>query len=326
MTQKALIIIPCLNEEEHIHKLLNKLIEDTEDIDAKIVVADGGSTDKTVSLIKTLQQEHENIILLNNPKRIQSAAINLAVQTCGEDYDYFIRMDAHGEYPQGFCETLLEEAKTTGADSVVIAVDTVGLEGFQIGVAAAQNSKLGNGGSAHRSAGEEGMWIEHGHHALFRTEAFKAVEGYDETFTHNEDAELDARLAKAGYKIWLTGKTFSTYYPRKTPQSLFRQYYNYGRGRGRTILKHQMKPKLRQMIPVGVAPAVALLILSPIIGIAALPAEIWALACLGYGAYLAFKEENPYIAWAGPAAMIMHLAWSLGFWRTILEHIKENRG
>jgi NADH:ubiquinone oxidoreductase subunit 5 (subunit L)/multisubunit Na+/H+ antiporter MnhA subunit len=39
------------------------------------------------------------------------------------------------------------------------------------------------------------QWIDHGHHALFKTTAFLAAGGYDESFSHNEDAEFDARLA-----------------------------------------------------------------------------------------------------------------------------------
>ena len=40
-----------------------------------------------------------------------------------------------------------------------------------------------------------------------RIAAFRAVGGYDESFSHNEDAELDYRLRQAGYRIWMTDKT-----------------------------------------------------------------------------------------------------------------------
>ena len=65
-------------------------------------------------------------------------------------------------------------------DSVVVSMLTSGSGAVQKAVAAAQNSKLGTGGSKHRhlSAGE---WVDHGHHALMRISAFTAVGGYDET-------------------------------------------------------------------------------------------------------------------------------------------------
>jgi hypothetical protein len=69
--------------------------------------------------------------------------------------------------------------------------------------------------------------------------AFRAVGGYDESFSHNEDAELDFRLRQAGFRIWMTDKTVMTYYPRASVLPLFRQYLGYGRGRAKNILKHR---------------------------------------------------------------------------------------
>ncbi len=326
MTQKCLIIIPCLNEEHYIQGLVDKLVHDTEDLDVQIIIADGGSSDKTPIIAKQLQETHENVVYLHNPRRIQSAAINLAVQEYGAAAEYLIRIDAHADYPDDFCKVLLAEAKDKKADSVVVSMNTIGRQGFQKAVAAAQNSKLGNGGSAHRNAEKDGKWVDHGHHALMRIDAFQDVDGYDETFSHNEDAELDIRLNKAGYKIWLTGKTDMIYYPRSSPMPLFRQYYKFGEGRIRTLLKHKAKPHLRQMIPVGVAPAVALSFLSPFADILAWPMWIWAIICIGYGIKLAIDDhENAYFL-SGPAAMIMHFAWSLGFWKGLICNFDQLKG
>ena len=91
---------------------------------------------------------------MHNPKRIQSAAINLAVATYGDDFDYLIRIDAHGDYPADYCDRLVDEAAATGADFVVVAMATRGVGVFQKATAVAQNSKLGNGGSQHREGAE----------------------------------------------------------------------------------------------------------------------------------------------------------------------------
>ena len=127
----------------------------------------------------------------------------------------------------------------------------IGEAGFQRAVAAAQNSPIGTGGSAHRMGNASGP-VDHGHHALMRIDAFRAVGGYDETFRANEDAELDYRLRQAGHTIWLTDRTAMTYYPRATVSGLFRQYFGYGGGRARNILKHRMRPRLRQMAPLAI--------------------------------------------------------------------------
>ena len=221
--QNILVVIPCLNEEENIERIVRQIAEDNQDLFFQISIVDGGSKDRTKEIATRLCNEYTNVSLLDNPKRLQSAAINLAVKTYGDEADTLIRIDAHADYPHNYCETLLDEANKTGADAVVVAMNTVGKSDFQIAVAAAQNSILGNGGSAHRNVSQKGKWVDHGHHALIRIAAFRSVGGYDESFSHNEDAELDMRLGKASYKIWLTGETMLTYYPRDNAIGLFRQ-------------------------------------------------------------------------------------------------------
>ncbi|MDX8477177.1 glycosyltransferase family 2 protein [Mesorhizobium sp. VK24D] len=313
----SLIVIPCLNEAVHIGALLEQLRPAAARLGARIVVADGGSTDGTQDIVEEAAAEDPRVILLANPKRIQSAAINLAVATFGDGADYLIRIDAHGGYPADYCDRLVEEALATDADSVVVSMLTSGTGAVQKAVAAAQNSKLGTGGSKHRhmSAGE---WVDHGHHALMRIAAFKAVGGYDESFSHNEDAELDHRLRLAGYRIWMSGRTQMVYYPRATLKGLFFQYLGYGRGRAKNVLKHRMVPKLRQMIPLLVAPVVLLAFFSLFHWLAAVPFLLWAAVCLGYGAVTAIRQRNSGIALAGVSAMVMHLGWSLGFWQQLL--------
>lgn len=314
----VLVVIPCLNEAAHLAPLVEQLLRDAPPCPLQLVIADGGSTDGTVAIALQLAAQHPHVHYLHNPARIQSAAMNLAVSTYGAHAKYLIRIDAHAHYPAHFCQTLLREAITHAADSVVVRMHTVGQPGFQEAVAAAQNSKLGNGGSAHRHAGGAGRWVDHGHHALMRMAAYKAVHGYDETFTHNEDAELDVRLRRAGYRIWLTGATMLDYVPRATPGALFRQYRAYGRGRLRTLQKHRLMPKLRQLLPVVVAPAAVLALGAPLLPIVALPFAMWAALCLGYGAALAYRARRAPLLLSGPAAMLMHGGWSLGFWQELL--------
>jgi len=320
MTQalpSSLIVIPCLNEAAHISALLGQLCPAAARLGARIVVADGGSTDGTLAIVEQIAAKDPRVILMHNKRRIQSAAINLAVGTYGEGAQYLIRIDAHGGYPDDYCDRLLEEALATSADSVVVSMLTSGSGAVQKSVAAAQNSKLGTGGSKHRhlSAGE---WVDHGHHALMRISAFGAVGGYDETFSHNEDAELDYRLRQAGYRIWMSGKTQMVYYPRASLKGLYFQYLGYGRGRAKNVLKHRVIPKVRQMVPLAVLPVVLLAAFSFVHWIAAMPLLIWASVCLGYGLATAIRQRNADIALTGVSAMVMHFGWSVGFWLQLL--------
>jgi succinoglycan biosynthesis protein ExoA len=310
---RVLLVIPCLNEARTIEPLLHKLHAQRMGMDMLIVVADGGSRDGTPEIVRRVSETLPGVVLLPNPKKIQSAAINLAVQQFGEERDYLIRIDAHGDYPDDYCRVLLEEAISVGADSVVVGMDTVGFGLFQKATAVAQNSKLGNGGSKHR-AGGGGEWVDHGHHALMRIAAFQAAGGYDESFSHNEDAELDLRLRRSGFRIWMTGETYMTYYPRATAAALFRQYLGYGRGRAKNMMKHRSIPKVRQAIPLAVAPVVLVAMFTLLHWWAIVPLAVWAIACLGYGFWMMIGQRNPFGPLAAVSAMIMHLAWSVGFW------------
>lgn len=318
----CMVVIPCLNEAAHIEALIERLSPSAERLDTKIVVVDGGSTDGTQEIVKAIPAANPRVSLLHNAKKIQSAAVNLAVETFGDRFESFIRIDAHGDYPEDYCDRLIEDAEATGAESVVVSMATMGFGAFQKATAMAQNSRLGNGGSPHRH-GAKGHWTDHGHHAFMRVSAFRSIGGYDESFSHNEDAELDYRLRAAGHRIWMTDKTFMVYYPRASVAALFRQYLSYGRGRARNILKHRAMPKVRQMIPLMVFPVVAGTSLAFLNLAALIPAGLWAAACLGYGVWMGVSQRNPYGPLVGFSAMVMHLAWSAGFWLQILDFRKS---
>lgn len=325
MTCPVLIVIPCLNEVRTIGPLLDQFHGEAEALDAMIVVVDGGSSDGTQALLAAAQQRLPRLHVIHNPKRLQSAAINLAVarfagkKSGPEAAAYLIRIDAHGSYPPGYCQSLLAEAEATGADAVVVPMRTVGKGWFQRATAAAQNSRLGTGGSKHRmGAAGEGQWVDHGHHALMRIAAFRAVGGYDEGFSHNEDAELDYRLTSAGFRIWLTGETRMTYYPRATARALWRQYFGYGKGRAATVLKHRLGLKPRQMLPLLVVPSAALALLVPLWWPALLPLLCWGALCSAVALWMAIRAGDFKLALAALPAMIMHGAWSAGFWTRLL--------
>ena len=101
-------------------------------------------------------------------------------------------------------------------------------------------------------------------------------------------------------------------------QPLFGQYLNYGKGRAKNILKHGTRPKLRQTVPAMVLPAVAGASLALIHWTAAVPIGIWLAICLGYGISMGIGHRDPRVLLTGLAVMIMHLAWSAGFWLQVL--------
>lgn len=320
MTDRPLIVVPCLNEADHLPALLERLLADA-DPDDLIIVADGGSQDGSQAIVSAWAANDARIRLELNPARLQSSGLNVAVLRHGAGRNFLIRVDAHAVYPPDFANRLIAAAVQTGADSVVVPMRTVGRCCFQIAAATAQNSRIGAGGSAHRIGGVSG-WIDHGHHALMRLDAFRRIGGYDPTFSHNEDAEYDHRLNQAGGRVWFLADLAIDYLPRRDPAALFRQYVNHGRGRARTVLKHRTALKPRQLAPALVAPALGVSLPALLVGatthplafVFALPALLWMAVCLAGGLLAAQCAKAPPCGYlAGFAAMIMHLGWSCGF-------------
>jgi succinoglycan biosynthesis protein ExoA len=321
---RMIVVIPCLNEEKHIAQVVTKLAAEADRMNFLIVVADGGSIDQTRSIVQRLASLNRRILLIDNENRIQAAGVNCAVHNFGGGAQFLVRVDAHASYPDRYCETLLKVQARTQADAVVVSMRTAGSTCFQRAAAAAQNSILGNGGSAHRNETAD-RWVDHGHHALMTIDAFKAVGGYDESFSHNEDAELDARLKDGGFHIYLTSEAQVTYYPRRSALALFQQYMNIGRGRARNFIKHRKNAKLRHLVLAAVAPALCFLVLAPLAGIFALPALAWAFLCIIYGIVLGARLQDPCAAGAGVAAMAMQAGWSFGFFHELIAELFPNR-
>lgn len=315
--QDLLIVVPCLNEERHLPNLLTQLRG--ENPGALIVVADGGSSDRSREIVGTFMQNDPNIVLLDNPDRIQSAGINRAVAAHGAGREWLLRIDAHCDYPPGYAEGLLAAAARYAATSVVVPMVSRGLGCFQRAAAAAQNSVLGTGGSPHRKAAGghlgQGKFVDHGHHALMRLDLFSAVGGYREDMSHNEDAELDLRLVAAGGRIWLEPGQAITYYPRADAAGLWRQYLGYGAGRARTLMLHRRRPKLRQIAPLAVPGAMVLALFATFAPVLAVPLLFYVLIALGGGLAVGHRTRGGCALLAGVPAMIAHLAWGLGFLR-----------
>lgn len=308
----VLVVVPCLNEQAHIETVLRGLAAEAHRTPMRIVVADGGSTDGSRAIVERIAARDPRVVLLDNPKRIQSAEVNLATRLYGEDCAFLLRVDAHARYPNRFCERLLAIQAKTAANSVVVAMRTVGRTCFERAAAAAQNSPLGNGGSAHRNHGA-GRWVDHGHHALFQLGAFRAVEGYDETFSHNEDVELDLRLRERDFRIYLAGGLSIDYFPRDNPLALYRQYSRIGRGRACNVFKHRRHVKVRHLVLAAIAPIVLLAFLAPVSWVFAAPAVAWAVICLGYGIAIGFRLRDRCAMASGVAAMATQAGWSFGF-------------
>lgn len=309
------IVVPTLNEEAYIEACLTSLVGQWPENSYEILVMDGGSTDRTLALVGAFSARHSAVVLQHNPRRLQSAAMNLAARLAAPGAAVLVRADAHAHYAPDFVQCCVSALLQNEATSVVVPMRTQALPGagLQHAIAAAQTSRLGNGGAAHRNGGASGF-VEHGHHAAFDREFFRAIGGYDEEFTHNEDAELDVRAIAAGGRIWMCTQAAPIYYPRDRLGPLAQQYFRHGAGRAKTLRKHRIKPRPRQLAPVvALAGCAAGLVAAPFVPVAASLAFIYPACCLSWGVARAIRERDPRLIAGGLALMTMHLSWALGF-------------
>jgi succinoglycan biosynthesis protein ExoA len=312
------VVIPTLDEAAHIERCVSSLLEDPYPRERlEVLIVDGGSRDRTVAIARALASRYGFIRVLANPRRIQAVAFNLAMQACDERCDYLLRCDAHAVYPPGFIGRAVGAMAESGAALVTFADAPEAATCMQRAIAYAQTTPLGVGNSWYRRGGVSG-YVDHGKHGCFDRAAVDRVAGYDESFTHNEDSELSLRLRRAGERIWLDAGLAVGYAPRATLEALARQYYRYGRGRARTVLKHRIAPSPRQLAPAALVAAEILLLIAA----QRRPRRLWLLApyaaaLAAAGIHGALRQRSACVLLAPLALAVMHHAWGLGFLRQI---------
>lgn len=241
------IAMPAYNEEDFIEDCLRSVQAQTYPRDRmEILIADGRSTDRTRQLIQQVAAGDARIRVIDNPERIQAAGMNQIIRAARGDI--VVRMDVHCEYAPDYVESCIAVLARTGADNAGGAQRPRARTFFQRAVCAALDSPLGMGGARYRSADNEGP-VDTVFLGAFRRRVFQSVGLYDPRAVTNEDAELNQRLIDAGGEVYLSRDIEVHYFPRASFRQLARQYYRYGQGRARTLLKLRKLLTLRPVLP-----------------------------------------------------------------------------
>jgi glycosyltransferase involved in cell wall biosynthesis len=246
-TPMVTIAMPCLNEADYIEGCIDSVLAQDYPRDRiEVIVADGGSTDGTRAIVERIAARDPRVKMIDNPDRIQAPAMNRIIAAARGDV--IIRMDVHCEYALSYVRKCVEVLERTGADNVGGAQRARGRTRFQRAVCAALSSPLGVGGAKYRDEDQEGF-VDTVFLGAWRRAVFERVGLYDPKAVTNEDAELNQRILASGGKIYLSKEIVVHYYPRNSWSSLARQYFKYGQGRARTLLKHRRFPTLRPVVP-----------------------------------------------------------------------------
>jgi glycosyltransferase involved in cell wall biosynthesis len=251
------IAIPTYNEVAYIEKIVTGFLQTQYPNLIEILVADGNSTDGTQEIVKDLATRDNRVKLLVNPFKIQSAGLNIALEhSRGE---IFLRADAHCDYALDYVEKCVEALQNSKASNVGGAQRFVANSNFQAAVALAARSWFGSGGAKYRDPNYSGyadtvylgcFW----HKALLEVTQnasdLTTLNVFDTSQITNQDAELNQKLLDNNPQaIYVSSEIKVWYYPRKTWNSLWKQYFKYGRGRYLTTIKHPDRSQLRGKLP-----------------------------------------------------------------------------
>ena len=317
------VVIPTLNEGAHITATLQRLVDTTYPFHlVEFLIVDGGSTDDTRGTAETLaalmKQREAVIRVIDNPCRLQSAALNLAAELADPRAQWLIRCDCHAEYPVDFVSAVVRAISNLPDPTYAGIVYAVRCHTdtqicFRNASGWAFCSRLGGGNSAYRTGTPSGP-IDHGWHGAFNRNVFRSVGGYDTSMVANEDVDLSWRLRDRGYKLWSAGDIQVGYITRDTPRALWRQFSRYGRGRALLMERHRGAFKARHLPLVAIGPWTVLVVaLSPVLPILWMTMALYAAVLLGAAFQAARATGKPCLMWGSVALAVMHYSWGCGF-------------
>lgn len=314
------IIVPCYNEKNHIHLLLDAIYAQTfPRTRMEVVIADGMSTDGTREIVFEWTKLHQDLRLklVDNEKQIIPAAINRAIENASNDV--IIRLDAHSHpYPDYV-------TRTVSALEAEVADNVGGLWEIKPGaetwiarsISLAASHPIGVGDALYRH-GKKAAYVETVPFGGFRRALWARLGGFDETLLTNEDYEFNSRILKSGGKIWFDPDIRSVYYSRSTLIGLVRQYWRYGYWKYRMVKRYPGTIRWRQALPpIFVASLLLglLLVWIPLFrGLLVIEFLLYSIILLVISMKLAIVKREPALVFGIPASIAsMHISWGSGF-------------
>ena len=317
------VIVPCRNEERFIAGCLDSILASTYPREAlEVLVVDGRSDDGTRSVLADYIARHPTVRMLDNPRRIQPAALNIGIGAARGEI--LVRMDAHVVYPPNYITDLVAALLETGAGNVGGVLVTVPANETAIAraIAVAMSHPFGVGNSLFRIGVKKPQWVDTVAFFCCRRETFERVGLFDEAAL-DEDSEFNTRLIQSGGRILLVPNVVCHYFARASLRQIARMAYQYGYSKPFVIRKlGHVTP--RQLVPPGFVLALAATaVLSPWVEAARLllatTVAVYLLPVLACSLSIWRKA-----GWRTAAALalvfpVLHLSYGFGFLKCALQ-------
>lgn len=313
------LIMPAFNEENYIALALRAALQQDYPTDKlEILIADGGSTDRTRDIVNEFSRKHGNVKLIDNPQRIVSTGLNRAIAAASGEV--IVRFDAHCEYPRDYVRRLIDLKQQSGVDNIGGVLVPIGNNYKQAAVAAAYYSRVGFGGNALKGGNgcNDVREVDTVHGGCWSRARLVSMGGFDEQMVRNQDDELSFRLRKASGRILQVRDLFVRYHVRSSFRKLFLQFFQYGFWKVRVVRKHPRQASIRHFVPAVFVLSIATLVVAlPFSRIAAVLIAVL-LGCyfviLSMSAILQTWRERKTL-WLGVVAALamMHVGYGTGF-------------
>ena len=245
------VIIPCRNEENTIHLVLDALHQQSFPLEKmEIVIADGLSTDNTRSEIQAYADSHPllKLHLLDNPRKNIPSGLNIAINAAvGE---IIVRMDAHSLPEPDYIARMVAAIQSNIAENVGGVWDIAAGNKSWVArsIAAAASNPLSVGDALYRYTNRAG-YVDTVPYGCYRRSLFDEIGLFDETLLANEDYEINARIRQSGGRIWLDPAIRCTYFARPTLKALAKQYWGYGYWKAQMLKRYPKTLRWRQALP-----------------------------------------------------------------------------
>jgi GT2 family glycosyltransferase len=324
---RVAIIMPVLNEEKYLASTLDQIyMQDFPMDQVEVVIADGGSTDRTREIARSFKGRFGSLRILDSPRGLASAGRNLGVRNSVAPY--IMILDGHTYLPsKTLLSSMVDLFESTDAQCLCRPqpLTPPDLGAFERTVAVCRESRLGHNPGSDIFSEFEGQVDPTSSGAMYRRSVFDAVGYFDEEFDACEDVDLNYRVHEAGLKALISPKLKVCYYPRSSLAGLFMQMMRYGRGRFNMFRKHRDVSPLQLLAALAVAGLALLLLLAPISDTAwsyfRTLTGLYILLVVGFGAYLAQKESSLSCLLIGPLVFPMvHFGLGFGFLHGAWDH------
>lgn len=310
------VVIPTLNEERSISACLDSVLGQTHR-NLEVLVVDGGSTDRTRSLVEAYSEVDSRVRLIDNPRKVPPAALNEAVRLMKAEW--LVRIDGHSTVAPDYVARAVGHLRTGDWGGVGGRKDAVGLTDEGRAIAAALGSRFGVGNSTYHH-GTSVQEVDHVPFGAYPKSVVEAVGGWNESLPTNEDYEFDYRVRRSGRALLFDPSMVIAWECRPSIRAFWRQYRRYGRGKASVVRLHPESAKPRHLAaPVLVATLAVAIVVAP-------RRPRWAiLAALPYALALSVATVTTAPTVVGRAAKravplafaAMHLGWGIGFWEGI---------